>query len=207
MFPILLDNATNTLKTDDVAAVSALYPASNFSSTTGRIQGHVLFSDGADTPAQGYNVIARLVSDPRRTAVSCVSGYLFTGGRPKIHLRLISLTRNNSTDPGTRLSSAFTIFRVSRRETIRSKWRQSSTRGKYLLSMAPVWDPSALLFSFQYKLPGTCDPQYLNFPSSSGDSCSAKTAVSAGAGVITDTNTDVIFLGTQPRYDSWEDGP
>ena len=79
MFPILLDNATNTLKADDVAAVSALYPASTFSSTTGRIQGRVLFSDGK-TPAQGYNVIARLVSDPRSTAISCVSGYLFTAG-------------------------------------------------------------------------------------------------------------------------------
>ena len=78
MFPVLLDNATNTLKTDDVAAVSALYPASNFSATTGRIQGKVLFSDG-QTPAQGYNVIARLVSDPRVTAVSCVSGLSFYG--------------------------------------------------------------------------------------------------------------------------------
>ncbi len=47
----------------------------------------------------------------------------------------------------------------------------------------------------------------MNYPSSSGDSCSAKSTVSAGAGMVTDTNTDVIFLGTPPRYDSWEDGP
>ena len=37
---------TNTLKTDDVAAISARDPASDFGATTGRIQGNVLFSDG-----------------------------------------------------------------------------------------------------------------------------------------------------------------
>ena len=86
MFPILLDNATNTLKTDDVAAISALYPASNFSSTTGRIQGHVLFSDGI-TPAQGYNVIARPGKRSPENSRLVRLRLSFYRGRRAIHLR------------------------------------------------------------------------------------------------------------------------
>jgi hypothetical protein len=58
MFPVLLDEAEAALKADDIAALSALYPASHFASSTGRIRGRVYFADGK-TPAQGYNVIAR----------------------------------------------------------------------------------------------------------------------------------------------------
>ena len=66
MFPVLLDGAEeamSTLATDDIAAISALYPESTFPTSTGRITGRVLFSDG-QTPAQGFNVIARRVGDP-----------------------------------------------------------------------------------------------------------------------------------------------
>ena len=41
MFPVLLEGSTNALKTDDVAALSAIYPAAGFGSTTGRIQRRV----------------------------------------------------------------------------------------------------------------------------------------------------------------------
>jgi len=205
MFPVLLDNATNTLKADDVAAVSVLYPASNFSSTTGRIQGRVLFSDGT-TPAQGYNVIARLASDPRRTALSCVSGYLFTAGGSNPFAPSII---NEEQFYGSQDPSLIGFYDIP-----------GLPSGDYTIEVEAIYNsgeipfingssvgPIGAFLGFQYKLPGTCDPQYLNYPSSSGDSCSAKSTVSAGAGVVTDTNTDVIFLGTPPRYDSWEDGP
>jgi hypothetical protein len=205
MFPVLLDNATNALKTDDVAAVSVLYPASNFSSTTGRIQGNVRFSDGT-TPAQGYNVVARLVSDPRTTAVSCVSGYLFTAGArnpfaPDIY--------NEEQFYGSQDQSLIGFYDIP-----------GLPPGDYTIEVEAIHDsgdipfidssgigPIGSFLSFQFKLPGTCDPQYLNYPSSSGDSCTVKSTVSAVAGTVTNTNTDVIFLGTPSRYDSWEDGP
>jgi hypothetical protein len=205
MFPVLLNNATNTLKTDDVAAVSVLYPASNFSSTTGRIQGRVLFSDSI-TPAQGYNVIARLVSDPRRTAASCVSGYLFTAAASNLFAPAAS---NEEQFYGSQDPSLIGFYDIP-----------GLPSGDYTIEVEAIYNSGELPFvggssvgpigsflGFQYKLPGNCDPQYLNFPSSSGDSCSAKSTVSVGAGVITNTGTDVIFLGTPPRYDSWEDGP
>ena len=205
MFPILLDNATNTLKTDDLAAVSALYPASNFSSTTGRIQGNVLFSDGK-TPAQGYNVIARLVSDPRTTAVSCVSGFLYTAG---VRNPLVPASLSEEQFFGSRDQSLIGFYDIP-----------GLPPGDYTIEVEAINDsgtnpfiggsgvgPVGNYLQFQYKLPGNCDPQYLNFPSSPGDSCTAKSTVSAAAGIVTDTDTDVIFLGTPPRYDSWEDGP
>jgi hypothetical protein len=205
MFPVLLDNVTNTLKTDDIAAVSALYPAPNFSSSTGRIQGNVVFSDG-NTPAQGYNVIARLASNPRTTAVSCVSGFLFTTA---VSNPFAPPAYDEESFYGSRDQSLIGFYDI-----------QGLPPGDYTVEVEAIFNsgdipfisdssvgPIGYFLDFQYKLPGTCDPQYLNYPSSSADSCSAKSTVSAVAGTVTNTNTDVIFLGTPSRYDSWEDGP
>jgi hypothetical protein len=206
MFPVLLDASQATLRTDDRAALSVLYPASNFSSTTGRIQGHVLFSDG-QTPAQGYNVIARLVSDPRRTAVSCVSGFLFTAGA------------GNPLVPGT--GNDTNLFHGSRDQSLIGYYDIAGLPpGSYTIEVEginnsgskPFVDrgavgPIGAFLGFQYKMPGVCNPQYLNNPSSPGDTCSAKSAVIVLSGAVVGTNTDVIFLGTPPRYDAWEDGP
>jgi hypothetical protein len=90
MFPILFcqarkDAGLPVLSPDDVSWISILYPNSTTVSNYGIISGTVYFNDGV-TPAQGVNVIARLLDDPstpedesRRVAVSVVSGYLFTG--------------------------------------------------------------------------------------------------------------------------------
>ncbi len=87
MFPFLLSGleesngvpAQLTLSPDDIAWISSLYPdPTTFATTFGTIEGTIFFSDG-QTPAQGVNVIARQVGNPRRVAVSVVSGYLFTG--------------------------------------------------------------------------------------------------------------------------------
>jgi hypothetical protein len=90
MFPVLIcqDRVTAgfpALATDDAAWISRLYPVTSAtsgktitSSAYGTISGTVYFSDGL-TAAQGVNVIARRVDNPRRIASSIVSGYRFTG--------------------------------------------------------------------------------------------------------------------------------
>jgi hypothetical protein len=205
MFPVLLDVSQASPRVDDQAELSSLYPAATFSSTTGRIQGHVLFSDG-ETPAQGYNVIARMVSDPRRTAVSCVSGFLYTAGA------------GNPLVPG--VGNDTNLFYGSRDQTLIGYYDiPGLPPGNYTIEVEALNDsgtqpfvngsgvgPIGSYLGFQYKMPGTCQLQYLNVPSSPSDSCSAKSTVTVGAGSIV-TNTDVIFLGTPPRYDAWENGP
>jgi hypothetical protein len=205
MFPTLIDGMQATLKTDDLSAVSALYPAANFGSTTGRIQGRVFFSDGR-TPAQGYNVVARKVSDPRRTAVSSVSGFLFTA---------------SAGNPLAPIGSDTEQFFGSRDQALIGYYDLPGLPpGEYTVEVEALNNsgdtpfvedsgvgPIGTYFGFQYKLPGICHPQYLKYPSSPADSCASKTNVNAAAGTVVNTNTDIIFLGTPPRYDAWEDGP
>jgi hypothetical protein len=205
MFPVLLDGSSPNPKTDDIAALSMLYPAANFSSTTGRIQGRVFFSDG-QTQAQGYNVIARQVGDPRRIAVSCVSGFLYTtvagnpfapdGYNPNDYLGSRDQTLIGYYDLPGLPPGEYTI----EVEAINNSGSIPFIGGS---SVGPIGAD----FGFQYKMPGTCDLQYLHYPSSPGDSCSAFTTVTVGAGETVNTQTDVILLGTPSRYDAWEDGP
>ena len=90
MFPFLVNGPQATsLALDDVASVSALYPAPGFAETTGTIRGRVARADG--TGFQGAYVIARNLADPRRIAVGVVSGARFApdapGGPPPETLR------------------------------------------------------------------------------------------------------------------------
>ncbi len=86
MFPFLISglqespgvHPARTLSMDDIAWVSRLYPTAGFNSSFGSITGTIFFSDG-QTPTQGVDVIARRADNPRRFAVSVVSGFLFTG--------------------------------------------------------------------------------------------------------------------------------
>jgi hypothetical protein len=81
MFPFLVSGAAAaTLAVDDVATVSRLYPAADLVATTGTIVGRILRADGR--PFQGAYVIARRVTDPRRTAIGGASGGLFAPGNP-----------------------------------------------------------------------------------------------------------------------------
>ncbi len=204
MFPVLIDASQATLKTDDKTSLSLLYPGSGFSSL-GRIQGHVLFSDG-ETPAQGYNVVARLVGDPRRTAVSCVSGFLFTAGA------------GNPLVPGT--GNDTNIFYGSRDQSLIGYYDIAGLpAGSYTIEVEALNNsgtnpfvsdsgvgPIGTYLGFQYKLPGSCAPQYLHSPALPGDSCTTQSTITVGMGTVV-TNTDVVFLGTAPRFDAWEDGP
>ncbi len=205
MFPALLDDAVSTLKPDDIASISALYPTPGFETSTGRIQGRVLFSDG-QTPAQGYNVIARLEGDPKRKAYSSVSGFLFTPSAGNVFAPFFY---DEEIPFGSRDPSLIGFYDLPGLEP-----------GVYTIEVEAIYNAGDLPFTggsgvgpigyylgFQYKMPGTCSLQYLNYPSSPSDSCSAKTTVTVGAGITVDTNTDVILLGTPLRYDAWEDGP
>jgi hypothetical protein len=78
MTPIVNGVIGANLRLDDVAAISSLYPTSDFFGT-GRISGQILLLDG--TGFQGANVVARKVDDPEVTAVSSVSGFLHAGTR------------------------------------------------------------------------------------------------------------------------------
>jgi hypothetical protein len=88
MFPFLVSQTQSTLSIDDVAWISRLHPAgggAGFAATHGTITGTVYFSDG-ESHLQYANVIARRVdaggNEPRRFAVSTVSGYRFRACTP-----------------------------------------------------------------------------------------------------------------------------
>ena len=204
MFPILLDGADATLKTDDIAAISALYPSPNFASSTGRIQGRVFFADGA-TPAQGYNVIARKEGNPRTIAVSSVSGFSFTVGKGN---DLVPAELNETKLLGSRDESLIGYYDIPglSQGTYTIEVEAINNSGDYAFVDGSGVGPVGNYLGFQYKMPGNCSLQYLNFPSSPADSCSAKSTVPVGSGITVNTNTDVILLGTPPRYDAWEDG-
>lgn len=205
MFPILMEEAGGNLKVDDIAAISRLYPDPSFSATTGRIQGRVFFSDG-QTQAQGYNVIARKVGDPRTTAASNVSGFLFTASAGNAFYPDPQATESPYGSRDQTLIGYYDIAGLPpgdytiEVEAIYNSSLYSFTGGS---SVGPIGDYA----DFQFKMPGICNPQYLNFPSNPSDSCSASTTVTVGAGSVVSTNTDVILLGTPSRFDAWEDEP
>jgi len=210
MFPVLIDaQAMSTLATDDIAAISALYPTSNFASSTGRITGHVLFFDG-ETPAQGFNVIARLVTDPQTTAVSNVSGYLFTAdaGNPLVQWPGVTPSPFGSRD--TTLIGVYDI--------------PGLPPGAYTIEVEAIHNSEPIPFvggsglgpigdlGFQFPLPSLlpnpppCTPEYLvSSATATCDSAAATTLTVDGGSVV--TGADVILIGTPPPYDAWEDGP
>jgi hypothetical protein len=205
MFPIQLDSTNSSLKRDDISSISTLYPSSSFAASTGRIQGRVMFSDGV-TPAQGFNVIARKVGDSRRTAISSVSGYLFTGDFGNINAPY--LASETAYFYGSRDLDLIGYFDIA-----------GLPPGDYTLEAEAINDsgdnpfidgssvgPIGADLGFQFKMPGTCALQYLKYPSSPADSCSDYTTIQVNAGETVTTNTDIILLGTPPRYDAWEDG-
>ena len=218
MFPVLIDAAAmSTLATDDIAAISLLYPetVSNppsqvpFASTTGRITGHVLFSDG-QTPAQGFNVIARKTDNPLVTAVSSVSGFLFTAdaGNPLVQLPGVTPSPFGSRD--TTLIGVYDI--------------PGLPPGAYTIEVEAIHNSEPIPFvggsglgpigdlGFQFPLPSLlpnpppCTPEYLvSSATATCDSAAATTLTVDGGSVV--TGADVILIGTPPPYDAWEDGP
>jgi len=208
MFPVLLDGAEvamSTPATDDIAAISALYTESTFPTSTGRITGHVLFSDG-QTPAQGFNVIARKTDNPLVTAVSSVSGLLYTVdvGSPLIPSWYGSPF--GSRDPA--LIGYFDLPGLPAGEyTVEVEAIHNSEPNPFVggSSVGPIGD-----YGFQFPLPSLlpppCTPEYLVSGTTATCSSGAATPVPVVAGSVV-TGTDLILIATPPRYDAWEDGP
>jgi hypothetical protein len=207
MFPVLIDEpAMSTLATDDIAAISALYPESTFPTSTGRITGHVFFSDG-QTPAQGFNVIARKTDNALVTAVSSVSGFLYTVdvGNPVYPW---GGSEYGSRDPALigyyvlpgLLPGSYTV----EVEAIYNTGEHAFVGGS---SVGPIGT-----YGFQFPLPSLlptpppCTPEYLvSSATATCDSAAATTLTVDGGSVV--TGADVILIGTPPPYDAWEDGP
>jgi hypothetical protein len=207
MFPVLIDEqAMSSLATDDIAAISALYPESTFPTSTGRITGHVLFSDG-QTPAQGFNVIARNTGNPLAIAVSCVSGFLYTAdvGNP--------IYPWPGSEYGSRDPALIGYYDLP-----------GLPPGDYTVEVEAIHNSEPIPFvdgsglgpfgnlGFQFPLPSLlptpppCTPEYLVSGATATCSSAAATELTVDAGSPV-TGTDVILIGTPPRYDAWEDGP
>jgi hypothetical protein len=214
MFPVLIDEVTmSTLATDDIAWLSELYPetVSNppsqvpFAGTTGRITGHVFFSDGV-TPAQGFNVIARQVASPRVVAVSNVSGYLFTAdaGNPVYPW---GGSEYGSRDPA--LIGVYDLPGLPPGDyTVEVEAIHNSEPNPFVggSSVGPIGN-----LGFQFPLPSLlpppCTPEYLVSGATATCNSTAATTVSVAPGSPVSTGTDVILINTPPRYDAWEAGP
>ena len=208
MFPVLIDDlAMSTPAADDIAALSELYPSASFTSSMGRITGQVFFSDGV-TPAQGFNVIARRTNDPLLTAVSSVSGFLFTGdaGNPVYPWP--------GSDFGSRDQDLIGYYDIPgllpgnytvEVEAINGTGEYAFVGGS---SVGPI---GASGWGFQFPLPSLlptpppCAQEYL--VSGATASCTDKTEIPIAAGQTVSTGADVILIGTPPRYDAWEDAP
>jgi hypothetical protein len=208
MFPVLIDAAAmSTLATDDIAAISALYPESTFPTSTGRITGHVLFSDG-ETPAQGFNVIARKTDNSLVIAVSCVSGFLYTAdvGNP---IYPWPGSEYGSRDPA--LIGYYDLPGLPPGSyTVEVEAIHNSEPIPFVLGsgLGPLGD-----LGFQFPLPSLlptpppCTLEYLVSSATATCSSAVATPIPVVAGSPVSTGTDVILIGTPPRYDAWEDGP
>ncbi len=141
MYPILIASSDDphpmaTLHQDDATALSTLYPASSFGSTTGAALGTVFDPDGI-TGLQGINVVARNEVDPFADAVCYVSGSL-AGTPPDPALAGLFELR------GLRPGSSYRIYI----EEVASRFRNASSVGPRdpPLNVDPSADPAFLEF-------------------------------------------------------------
>jgi hypothetical protein len=213
MFPILVDGtAMSSLATDDKAGISTLYPTTT--TTTGTITGNLYFSDGM-TPAQGFNVIARLVDNPvtttvdesRVTAVSNVSGFLFTGdaGNPLVQ----DPTLGTPSPFGSRDTSLIGVYRIP-----------GLPSGTYTLEVEGINNTGTSAFvggsglnpfgylGFEFNLLADCSPLFLSNSQSLTTCTGTKRTITVTSGST--ATADILLTGTTgslPKYDAWEDGP
>ncbi len=210
MFPFLMDaDHMSTPATDDIAGISALYPETvtdpandkvPFATTTGRITGRIFFSDDL-TQAQSFNVIARRVDNPLTTAVSSVSGFLFTGdnGNPIVPYPGFSPSPN-----GTRDQNFIGYYEIP-----------GLPPGDYTIEVEAI-DSSFTLTSglgpvgglgIVFPMPSSaCIGEFFDSGEADDDICSDNTSIPVEVNTQTD-NIDIILNGTPPRFDAWEVGP
>ena len=202
MFPFAHCQARSTaslpmLAPDDIAWISRLYPETvnappaqvPFTTRYGTISGTILFSDGV-THAQGVNVIARDAANPRRVAVSVVSGYLFTGNPGQ------SLTGTN--DGGSPFGS--------RNPLLVGTYDIPVPPGTYSVeveSISQYFEGGSSAGPLSPPIPSPGPKEFWNVNESATDSTSDKNTVTVtAAGVQSEIN--IILNGTPARFDSFE---
>ncbi|MGH9862843.1 MAG: hypothetical protein ACRD35_05400 [Candidatus Acidiferrales bacterium] len=209
MFPILhcqarVSSGLPPLAPDDIAWISFLYPAGTFSTTFGRIDGRIFFSDG-QTQLQGANVIARQVDDPatltvnesKRNAVSVVSGYLFTGN-PGQSVTCIGLSCTNvgGDSFGSRDPTLIGFYEIP----------ATPATGDYTVEIESI-DPGFVAGSrvgpmlTQIPLPGP--PEFFDGAESATDNPADSTPILVTAGG-TVSGSDIVVNGTPDRFDIFE---
>jgi hypothetical protein len=185
------------LAPDDMAWISKLYPAASYASSYGTISGFVFFSDGI-TAVQGVNVIARRVDDPstpedesKRIAVSCVSGFEFTGNPGQ------SLTGDNTggSQLGSRNPGSIGYYEIP------------VTPGTYTVEVEAIdsqFTGGSSVGPLDPPMQGVAAEFWHNYESGSDDPTIADPVTVAAGQKI--SNLNVILNGTPPRFDPNEDG-
>lgn len=217
MFPVLID-AKTTPTADDVASISNLYPSTTYASTTGEIKGRVFFSDGL-TPAQGFNVIARNLTNGRVVAVSNVSGDAFAGcvGIPITVVPAANQDcdpNNPATASGSHDQSLIGVYDIRGLPpgTYTVEVEAINNSGQIPFTLGSGLNPMGF-YGFEFPLPrnpgasAPCTPEYLVSNSTAACSSNSATTIAVSKGGVITSGTDVLLMGTPPRYDAWEDGP
>ena len=210
MFPVEIcqarkDAGLPVLSQDEVSWISSLYPKASFMSNYGTISGTIYFSDGV-SHAQGVNVIARLVDDPRtpedesrRLAVSAISGYLFTGNPGQ------SFTANG-TDPNEDNTNGDKTG--SRDPKLIGYYQLAVPPGTYTVEVEAVYSSFVGGSSVgplvpPAPLPGG-QPEFWNKDESAFDFPLQQDTITIHAG-DTVTGVDIILNNTPSRFDQNED--
>ncbi len=186
------------LATDDLAAISRLYPNAQTAASYGTISGTVFFSDGL-SHAQGVNVIARRLDDAStgqdeslRIAVSAVSGERFTSNPGQ------DVTGDNSGgDPSG-----------SRNPQFIGKYEIPVPPGTYTIeveSVNPGFVAGSSLTPLDPPVPLSGPPEFWNQNESAFDVPQQLDTITVHAGE-TIQNVNIIQNGTPPRFDQFEDG-
>jgi len=185
------------LSPDDKAWISKLYPGASYASSYGTISGFVLFSDGI-TAFQGANVIARQVDNPstpedesKRIAVSCVSGFLFTGN-PGQNISGDNAGNNQFGSRNTALIGYYEIPVPPGDYTVEVEAIDGQFTGGS--SVGPL-DPPAHDFL----------AEFWHANESAWDDATQADPVTVAAGQKI-SNLNIILNGTPPRFDPNEDG-
>ncbi len=148
------------------------------------------------------------VGDPLVTAVSSVSGFLYTAdaGSPLIPSWYGSAY--GSRDPA--LIGYYDLPGLPPGDyTVEVEAIHNSEPIPFVggSGLGPIGD-----LGFQFPLPSLlpnpppCTPEYLVSGATATCSSAAATTIPVDAGSVV-TGTDVILIATPPRYDAWEDGP
>jgi hypothetical protein len=185
------------LAPDDLAWISYMYQETvnapptriPFNTKYGTISGTILFSDG-ESPAQDVNVIARDSVNPRKVAVSVVSGYRVTWSPGQ--------TVSGDNDPGALFGS--------RNPLLAGAYDIPVPAGTYTVeveSISSEFTMGSTVGPFDPPLPSPGPNEFWNTNESATDSVTDKSNITVSAGAaLSDIN--IILNGTAPRFDSFE---